>query len=364
MLDKAIEILKKLEDHGFKAYIVGGFVRDYLLSIESNDVDINTNAKPKDIIKIFPDASLPGVEYGSVTVYYKNIRFEITTFRKDIEYIDNRHPLEVEYIDNLEEDLKRRDFTINAICMDKNKEIIDPLKGREDLDRKLISTTYDASASFKEDSLRILRAIRFATKLNFSLSSEVERAIIDNKELLKVLSYERKREELDKIFISNNAKYGIELIKKYDLSTCLDIPNIDKITSTDSLIGIWAILDVLDKYKFSNNEKDLIRRIQAGLKEKELDKFTIYKYGLYVSTIIGEIKGISKEKVTRIHSNLAIRGRKEIDLTSDDIVNIYQKEKGPYIKDVYSKLEEAIVKEKVKNNKEELIKFCKNNIGV
>ena len=127
MLDVALKILKELTDHSYKAYIVGGFVRDQLLGIESNDIDITTNATPKEIKEIFEDSCLPTEDYGSVTVIKKGVRFEITTFRKETGYSDSRHPDEVIWVDNIYEDLSRRDFTINAIAYDLiNEEFADP----------------------------------------------------------------------------------------------------------------------------------------------------------------------------------------------------------------------------------------------
>ena len=130
MLKKSLELLKKIEEHGYEAYIVGGYVRDYCMNNESSDVDICTNAKPKDLIKIFDDADLPKEKYGSVTLKHKNVRYEITTFRKELKY-ENRKPVEIEYTDELLEDLIRRDFTINSLCMDSNGNILDFFEGKK-----------------------------------------------------------------------------------------------------------------------------------------------------------------------------------------------------------------------------------------
>ncbi|MBO5120050.1 MAG: CCA tRNA nucleotidyltransferase, partial [Bacilli bacterium] len=183
MLEVALKLLEEITSRGFKAYIVGGFVRDYILGINSNDIDITTSATPKDIKEIFDDSCLPSEDYGSVTVIMKGIRFEITTFRKEIGYIDNRRPAEIKYIDDLYEDLLRRDFTINTICMDQNGEIVDLLNGREDLEMGIIRTVGVSKERFEEDVLRILRAVRFATILDFKLDNEVIEAIKDTREL-------------------------------------------------------------------------------------------------------------------------------------------------------------------------------------
>ena len=125
MIDIALKLLNEFVSRSYKAYIVGGFVRDYILGIESNDIDITTNATPKEIKEIFEDSCLPNEDYGSVTVMWRGIRFEITTFRREIEYLNNRKPVEIRYIDDLMTDLLRRDFTINTLCMDCDGNILD-----------------------------------------------------------------------------------------------------------------------------------------------------------------------------------------------------------------------------------------------
>ena len=125
MYETAMDLLNELSNNGYEAYIVGGFVRDYLLRLDSYDIDVTTNATPKELMDIFKDDLEPKIDYGSVKLIYKGVRFEITTYRKETNYSDNRHPDSIEYIDSLEEDLQRRDFTINTICMDKDGNIID-----------------------------------------------------------------------------------------------------------------------------------------------------------------------------------------------------------------------------------------------
>ena len=128
MLEIALKLLKKIEKSGFSAYIVGGFVRDYIMGRNSADVDIATNATPKQLREIFPNSSIAKEAYGSITVVLKKVRFEITTFRRELTYYNNRKPIEIEYIDDLLEDLKRRDFTINTICLDKEINIVDKFR--------------------------------------------------------------------------------------------------------------------------------------------------------------------------------------------------------------------------------------------
>ena len=350
------------DDNGYVAYVVGGFVRDYLLGTESNDIDVCTNATPKEIKKLFEDKCSINSDYGSVIVTIKNINYEITTFRKEIDYSDNRHPNEIKYIDSLEEDLLRRDFTINTICMDKDGYIIDHLDGRKDLNKRLIRTVGDSYLKFEEDSLRILRAIRFATILDFDLDKEVVDAILKTKHLLSNLSYSRKKSELDKIFTSPNFKKGIKLMLDLGLDEDLEIPNLSKVldSSVSSSIGIWSILNVGDKYPFNKNEIDLIDNVNTVVKLDNLNPSVLYKYGLYVNSVAGKIKSEDIKKITEVYNNLIIKSRKEIDITSEEIMAILGRAPGEYLKDIYSDIEEKILYNKLENNKISISKYIKD----
>lgn len=361
MLEEAIKILNEITDNGYKAYIVGGFVRDYLLGIDSSDIDITTNATPKELQEIFTDVALPSTDYGSITLIKKGIRFEITTFRKEIKYLNNRKPIEIEYIDDLYQDLTRRDFTVNSICMDNNQEIIDFLGGSDDLDKKIINTIGDPFLKFEEDSLRILRAIRFSTSLDFKLSDEVEKAIFAKKQLLKNLSYNRKKEELDKIFASVNAKKGIELLLKFGLDKELELERLRDVKNTDSLISVWSILNVVDIYPFTNSEKELIKNINNVIHLNNLDPMTLYKYGLYVNSIAGAIKGVDKREITEAYNNLVIHSRKDLNINSEQIMNILNKKPGKYLTEIYNNIEEEVLYSRLANDFFDIEKYIISN---
>ena len=363
MLDNAIKILNIICDKGYKAYIVGGFVRDYLLGINSNDIDITTNATPKELQEIFDNACIPSTDYGAVTINNNSIRYEITTFRKEISYTNNRKPEKIEYIDDLYKDLERRDFTINTICIDKNGDIIDFLKGRDDLEKKIIKTVGNAMERFEEDSLRILRALRFASSLDFELDNEVKEAIVAKKHLLKNLSYNRKKEELDKMFSNVNAKKGVELLLKFGLDKELELDRLKDINNTESLISIWSILNVTDIYPFNNTEKEMIININKALKVNNYDALSLYKYGLYVNQQAGAIKGLDKKKITRLYNRLKIHSKKDLDITSDEIINIINKPPGEYIKLIYDDLEKEVLYNKLKNHNRNLKKYIIKNIN-
>lgn len=354
MYKAAIRLIKIIEDHGFKAYIVGGYPRDLYLKRKSTDIDICTNATPMQIKDIFGDAVLPNVSYGSVTVIYKNIRFEITTFRKEIKYENNRQPVKIKYIDSLIDDLKRRDFTINTLCIDVDGNIIDLLGGKKDIDNKIIKVVGNTKQKITEDALRILRAIRFATVLNFNLDETLKKNIKKYGYLLKKLSYYRKKEELDKIFSSPNVKYGINLIKELGLVQHLELSNIDKLVITSSAIGIWAQLGVVDIYNFTSNERELINKINELSKLDVLDEYNLYKYGLYISTIVGEIHGIDRKKITHKYNNLYIYSLSEISISAPEICELLNKKPGCFLKEIFSDIEKKIVYKELENYKDVL----------
>ncbi len=357
MLEASLKLLKKITSHGFKAYIVGGFVRDYIIGIKSNDIDIATNATPKDIKNIFADSCLPNEDYGSVTVISKGIRFEITTFRRDIGYVNNRRPAEVKYIDDLEEDLRRRDFTINTICMDEDGKIVDLLNGQEDIKNRVIRCVGNPDTKFSEDALRILRAIRFATMLNFDLDSETIKAIKNNKHLIRNLSFNRKKEELDKIFSSTYAKNGIKLLLDLEIDKELDISNLDKVEVTNSPLDIWCIVEASDRYPFTASEKDVIKNVKTVLGRNNLDPMLLYTYGLYVNSVAGELRGIDIKDVTEAYTNLVIHRRRDIDITSEEIMKLLHKGPGGYLKDIYNDIEREILYHRLNNDKEKICKY-------
>ena len=361
MLDNALKLIKELTEHNYKAYIVGGFVRDLLLGRESQDIDIATNATPKEIQEVFQDSFLPTEDYGSVVVNKYGIRFEITTFRKEFTYQDHRKPVEIEYIDDLYQDLLRRDFTINAICIDENGEIIDFLGGRDDLERKLIRTVGDADERFEQDALRILRAIRFATVLDFQLDVDVVVAIRKHRDLLKELSYHRKKEELDKMFVSGRAAQGIEMLLDFHLDKHLNLEHLSDVKNTNSLIGIWSILNVEDIYPFSNNEKEMMKDIREVMPLNNYDPFVLFEYGLYVNSVAGEMKGLDKKKITESYNSLVIHSRKDLDITSEEIMNALDREPGEYLGDIYDDIEKEVLYHRLNNDKGDLLNYIKKH---
>jgi poly(A) polymerase/tRNA nucleotidyltransferase (CCA-adding enzyme) len=218
-----VEIVEKLEKAGFEAFLVGGCTRDILLGKTPKDWDITTNATPEQIIPLFPKTFYEN-DYGTVGVVNENTPdetlkiVEVTPYRLESSYSDHRHPDQVQFSKSINDDLKRRDFTINSIAINLSKgsikDIVDLFGGLKDIKDKTIKAVGNAEDRFKEDALRILRAIRLSSEIGFTINAETEMAIISHSKLLKEISIERIRDEFVRIIMSNNPKYGIELMDK------------------------------------------------------------------------------------------------------------------------------------------------------
>lgn len=213
-------MLRKLNQAGYAAYFVGGCVRDTLLGREIHDWDITTAALPERIMRVFPHCIPTGIQHGTVTVFDGDTQAEITTFRRDGRYHDGRHPDSVFFVPNLEEDLSRRDFTINAMAMDETGEITDLFGGRADLARKIIRCVGEPDKRFQEDALRMLRALRFSAQLGFTIEEETFAAIGRNAALCRQLSRERVRTEAEKTLLSDRPETLGTMLSLGLLSAC------------------------------------------------------------------------------------------------------------------------------------------------
>jgi len=206
------KVIKVLEAAGFETYAVGGCVRDALLGMSPRDWDVATEAKIDQVIEVLPEAKVLNEKFGVARIKSEDGNIDIATFRIEGAYSDHRRPDEVEFITSIEEDLRRRDFTVNAIADNPDKVIVDPFGGREDLKARLIKTVGNPSERFEEDPLRMLRAIRLAAELGFDLHKSVYDGILEKKHLIEGLSKERIRNEFEKIIISKNTGKGLRML--------------------------------------------------------------------------------------------------------------------------------------------------------
>jgi tRNA nucleotidyltransferase (CCA-adding enzyme) len=382
----AIPVLEMLEDEGFEAYFVGGSVRDYLLKKSISDVDIATSATPLEVKKIFPKTIDIGIEHGTILVLFKNQSYEITTFRVEAEYEDFRRPKKVSFIRNLIADLGRRDFTMNAIAMDRIGKLIDPYDGQKAINEKKIQTVGQAAERFQEDALRMMRAVRFMSQLSFKIEKDTVEALAYFAHLLGNIAIERKRAEFEKLLVGPNYKAAIQAMIETNLYSFLPgLSNqevyLEKLLAFESSElnkqEKWALL----VYCLALNGKSLdhflrnwrlsvkeIRDIQHVIHylnkrmEQEWSVYTIYLANretvLSVEKLYFVINNL-KEKETiyrwqEIYNHLPIKHRAEMNVSGNELMSWFNRVGGPWVKEVLDKIEQAIVEGKVENEKKHI----------
>jgi len=348
------EVLTRIEDNGFEAYIVGGYVRDYVLGNESTDVDICTNARVKDLLTIFADTSATSNEYGSVKINSNNYRFDITTYRRDVKYNGDRKKVEIEYVDNLLDDVNRRDFTMNTLCMNKDGAIIDIMNGKKDIEDHIIRCVGKIEDRLEEDPLRMLRAVRFATVLNFKIEENLYKELKKKKKLILKLSLERIKEELTKMLLSSNAINGLKMLRELDYLKYMGISFNDDIVYVNDICGMFSQLDFSIEYPFSKEERENIKKVKKILKYGIIDNNIIFDYGLYLSMVAGAILGYDKEEITLMDKNLPIRRYKDMDINSEEICNILSIKPSKILNSVFEDLKEKVLNGEIENTNEQL----------
>lgn len=394
-----IYILNKIKEANFKAYCVGGGVRDLLLGLKPKDYDFTTDATPNQIKEIFKDLYYldVGEKYGTITVKYRSKFYEITTFRKDINYSDHRRPDCVIFSSDLFEDLSRRDFTINALAYNIEEGLIDYYDGLTDLNNKIIRSVGNPLVRFEEDALRIMRAIRFAVTYDFTIEEKTFEAMETLKNNLLMISYERLQNEFFKILLNITAKEWV----LYESFFIVFIPELKEHQYTDSQLMLIENLDkdipqrlaillqdfayetsnILKRLKCSNklvyevvklinylsidlpNNKVEIKYI---LKELEIDLFkkllSIRKTQAQVSNDLRSYNKILKtyELLSIIEEKKEPYSIKELDVKGRDLLNVGFK-KGPLIKDILNQLLDIVIHDSSKNDFNYLLNYAKNN---
>lgn len=381
---QAIPILEQIEKAGYEAYFVGGSVRDYLLNKEIDDVDIASSATPLEIKAIFPKTVDVGIEHGTVLVLYKGISYEITTFRSESDYEDFRRPKNVTFIRSLYEDLKRRDFTMNAIAMDRTGELIDPFHGSEAIKKKIIQTVGKAEERFNEDALRMMRALRFVSQLSFQIDPETFAALKNHGRLLENISVERKTKEFEKLLSGINRQGAIQFMMDSNLYQFL--PGFSgreeglQLFSTYqshtlTLTEMWGLLlhtlgisskqcaSFLKKWRLSNQKLKVIEKILLYLEYRNSENWnelSLYRAGLEISLsverILQIIKGSPNDELIRVidqtYKKLPIKSKGDLAVTGQDIISWLEKAGGPWLSKLLEELEHAVLLRKVPNQKE------------
>ncbi len=369
--DSAFKVLDKLNKNGFLAYIVGGYVRDSLLNIESDDIDITTNATPQDLKRIFNVEGSIGEKYLSVVVNQDEYSFEVTTFRKDISYTNHRHPV-TEITDKLEEDLIRRDFTINALLMDSAGNILDYHNGLLDLKNKQIRAIGNPNIRFDEDALRILRACHFVAKLGFDIEQSTFDAMINNAKNVSLLSSERIIDELNKIVKGKHWRKGLKYLLD---STAANYLNIDKalalilnkkdIPDLDVIIALSIYYNKNTIFGLDNAKKKLYFN-SLELIGKDLSLPSILYYNSIDTLVLAtklnyylSLSNIDGEKIRALKEALPIKNRKDICISKSEITCIINKEDGPWLGMLYKELETNIINRNLVNNTIEIKEYIR-----
>lgn len=346
-------IIEELTKNGYECFIVGGFVRDYLLSYESKDIDICTNAKIDDIERIFKGEGKSYPNYYSYHIKEQDYTYDITSYRKELKYKNNK-PCKIEYAKTLKEDLKRRDFTINTFAIDKDGKLIDLMHAKKDLDNRVIRVVGNAEKRLKEDKTRIIRAIRFACTLDFTLSEKIEEFLFKNGKYLNQIPKEYVKKELDKIFTNGNYAKFFEIVKKYKLNRYLNI-EFDDIKNAYNYYGIWAQMKT--KLPLTRKEMYNIKYINKLVSNGNITITDVRNYNEDIIKNASSILNIDSKvkkilEITKLHSIIDI---------NFDIYEIATIVGISNTKTMFKKIEKSIMSGSLINDHNEIERFIINN---
>ena len=391
---EALPVMQQLVDAGYEAYFVGGSVRDMLLHKPISDVDIATSATPQEVKDIFPHTVDVGIEHGTVMVIYHKEGYEVTTFRTEEGYEDFRHPDKVTFVRSLEEDLKRRDFTINALAIGIDDQLMDFFDGIGDLERQCIRCVGDAKERFNEDALRMFRAVRFVGQLGFQVEEETKNAISLLKMNLSKVAVERMKVEFEKMIQSSYRKDALKLFVETGLyQACPLFDGKGEILlklaefpiKEMSVLQAWILF--VDELKLSDKEvthllkswkssNEQIRDILVGYrtyrarKEEGWNFFLAYDCPYEVACEVEQLlivqdKSSSMEGLEATYHSLPIRSMNDIHLNGHDIIRILKLDKkGPIIGQVLKTVEKMILEQSISNDTEVLETYVLAHFGV
>ena len=367
---EAINILKTFNKNGFEAYFVGGCVRDFLLDKDFSDIDITTKAFPEQVKNIFRKSIDTGIQHGTVTILVNGESYEVTTFRKEDEYVNHRAPDKVEFVSDLKEDLDRRDFTINAMAIDSKGKLFDFHNGEVDLYNKIIKTVNDPNERFFEDALRMLRAFRFSSKLGFDIDSNTIMAINNNAKLIEYVSIERIVNEFRKLLEGKGNINSMQLIIDSTLNSYIPFLKDIKVIEDFSIYTFCQSLyilstlnniptDELKKLKLSNKELKLVKeyeKIRNDFINKKPLEIILYKYDIdNVRFICSYFKFRDISEINKV--KLAITSLNDIDITSEEIIAFINRKPGPWIRELVTLLEYEILVNGLVNNRDNILDF-------
>lgn len=387
----AAPVIREIKAHGFEAYFVGGSVRDALLNKPIHDVDIATSAYPEEIKGIFKRTVDIGIEHGTVLVLVEEEQYEVTTFRTESTYQDYRRPDEVTFVRSLKEDLKRRDFTINALALDDTGEIIDLFDGMADLEAQIIRAVGNPKERFHEDALRMMRGLRFSSQLDFVIEPRTLAAISEFHPLLEKISVERITIELVKLLLGANRNRGLKAFLETEcyqycpglrdrgeaILNFIDLPNQPIETEAQAWtlfvyslnLENQAIRPFLKAWKLSNQGIHDVVTLVSGLQFRLVNQWTplmLYKLGLEAALSVEKLLFYYQQKgkleaVSQQFLALPIHDRHQLAVTGNDLLSYFQEKPGKWLGDMIVFLEEAVINGLVANQKKALLTFAESN---
>ena len=389
---EALPILEKIRKAGYEAYFVGGSVRDAILGRPIHDVDIASSSYPEETKAIFERTIDVGIEHGTVLVLENHQEYEITTFRTEDVYVDFRRPSAVNFVRSLEEDLKRRDFTVNAFALSEEGEIIDLFKGLEDLENRILRAVGVATERFNEDALRIMRGFRFQASLGFDLEEETFKAMTDCAPLLEKISVERVFIELDKLLLAPYWRKGLEGViashsyqylpllhnSRSSLEKLFQLKMDYNFTSSEQA---WAaLLLTLDENKVSaffkkwKTSRDFAKKVEQlveiyRLREKALlNRRDVYRYDRNLLLSAEELRqahglSVDFQVIEELYDSLAIHDKHEMVVNGGMLMKEYGLKPGPGLGQVLSAIEWAIVDGELENDKQAIGDFLNHYLA-
>ena len=386
IFEPARPVLQKIEQAGFEAYFVGGCVRDTILGDPIHDIDIATSAYPSEIKQIFKRTVDTGIEHGTVMILDHGVGYETTTFRTESGYQDFRRPDNVTFVRSLAEDLQRRDFTINALALRENGEVVDLFDGLGDLQRRLIRAVGDPNERFHEDALRMMRAVRFASKLDFVIDRPTLEGINANAHLLTKIAVERIRVELEKMFLGQNPPAGLKdfletglyqycpglKAARQQLSLLLVNGNDWALTNVDQ---VWALLAVqlgltgkqaakfLRTWKTSNETIRQVGKIILAvnaLRQKQVTPDLMFTVGWPALSDANQVAAVygwqqAAASLKKQYDELPIKTAKELAVDGRILIQEAGLKPGPALGKVLNTLVEDVVNGRLANDKAELL---------
>lgn len=392
LFEPARPVLQKIETAGYEAYFVGGCVRDTILGDPIHDIDIATSAYPSEIKAIFKRTVDTGIQHGTVMILDHGTGYETTTFRTESGYQDYRRPDKVTFVRSLKDDLKRRDFTINALAMKEDGTVIDPFNGLSDLQNQIIKAVGNPEERFHEDALRMMRAVRFASKLDFNIEDATLKGITDNGELLTKIAIERIEVEFSKLLLGLNPPKGLQYFIDTNLyQYCPNLINykdaLQKLADAHNWSIVkskqqaWSVLiyalQLTDRGKIKSFMKqwklpnDLINHVQKviklvdKIKQDHVDNLALFEAGMDAvksAVIVAKFFGWPHHDLVDQFDRLPIQDSHQLAVNGGNLIQQAGIKPGPELGKIISQLQRMVVNGQLPNNTEALIQTAKRKI--